>query len=121
LAESEQELCGQDLTARQKGLRKATAFIEANGYDNPRIPDVSTAAGIGWRSLDRAFKEGFGISPKRYLLNFRLIRVRRQLKDAPPSTKVVHVANDWGFWHMGDFAREYRKMFGESPSQSLPR
>jgi AraC family ethanolamine operon transcriptional activator len=62
-----------------------------------------------------------GIGPKRYLLNLRLTQARRQLKIAPPNAKVADIANDWGFWHMGHFAREYRKMFCELPAESLTR
>jgi len=121
LAESSGELCDQPLKVRQKGLRLAVEFIEANHQCNPGIPDICAATGLSWRSLDRAFKECFGIGPKRYLLNLRLTQVRRQLKSAPPRTKVVDIANDWGFWHMGDFAREYRKIFCESPTELLAR
>ena len=121
LAASSGELCDQPLKVRQKGLRLAVEFIEAYHQYNPGIPDICTATGLSWRSLDRAFKECFGIGPKRYLLNLRLTQVRRQLKSAPPRTKVVDMANDWGFWHMGDFAREYRKIFCESPAESLAR
>jgi AraC-like DNA-binding protein len=105
---------------RQKGLRVATAFIEANAHDNPSVPEICVAAGLSSRSLDRAFKEHFGIGPKRYLLNFRLIQVRRELKCAPPATKVADVANHWAFWHLGDFAREYQQTFGEYPAESMP-
>jgi len=121
LAESRLELQNQPLKVRQKGLRMAVDFIEANCQFNPSIPDICAATGLSWRSLDRAFKECLGIGPKRYLLNLRLTQVRRQLKSAPPRTKVVDIANDWGFWHMGDFARKYREMFCESPSESLTR
>jgi AraC family transcriptional regulator, ethanolamine operon transcriptional activator len=34
-------------------------------------------------------------------------------------TRIIGVATDWGFWHMGHFARDYRAMFGESPSRTL--
>jgi AraC family ethanolamine operon transcriptional activator len=119
LAESKLEPHNLPLKVRQKGLRLAIDFIEANCQDQPSIPDICTATGLSWRSLDRAFKECLGIGPKRYLLNLRLAQARRQLKSAPPRTKVVDIANDWGFWHMGDFAREYRKMFGESPAESI--
>ena len=121
LAESKLEPHNLPLKVRQKGLRLAIDFIEANCQDQPSIPDICTATGLSWRSLDRAFKECLGIGPKRYLLNLRLTQVRRQLKSAPPRTKVVDIANDWGFWHIGDFAREYRKMFCESPAESLTR
>jgi AraC family ethanolamine operon transcriptional activator len=121
LAESRSELCDQPLKVRQKGLRLALEFIDENCQHNPSIPDICVATGLSWRSLDRAFKECFGIGPKRYLLNLRLIQARRQLKSAPPITKVVDVANDLGFWHMGDFAREYRKMFCELPTETVTR
>ena len=28
-------------------------------------------------------------------------------------------ANNWGFWHMGQFAKDYRRLFGELPSKTL--
>lgn len=121
LAETRLESHDQPLKTRQKGLRLAIDFIEANCQDNPGIPDICAATGLSWRSLDRAFKECLGIGPKRYLLNLRLTQARRQLKIAPPNTKVAEIANDWGFWHMGHFAREYRKMFCELPAESLTR
>ena len=121
LAETRLESHDQPLKTRQKGLRLAIDFIEANCQDNPSIPDICAATGLSWRSLDRAFKECLGIGPKRYLLNLRLTQARRQLKIAPPNAKVADIANDWGFWHMGHFAREYRKMFCELPADSLTR
>ena len=119
LAEPRLTSSSQPLKTRQKGLRLAVDYIEANCQYNPDVLDICVATGLSWRSLDRAFKERLGIGPKRYLLNLRLTQARRQLKCAPPRTKVVEIANDWGFWQMGDFAREYRKMFGELPSKSL--
>jgi AraC family transcriptional regulator, ethanolamine operon transcriptional activator len=29
------------------------------------------------------------------------------------------IANTWGFWHMGQFAADYRRQFGELPSETL--
>jgi AraC family ethanolamine operon transcriptional activator len=41
---------------------------------------------------------------------------------SPPSSETVtEVAFRWGFWHLSRFAREYRSMFGESPSETLRR
>ena len=119
LADSRHQPSKYSINARHKGLRVATAFIEANGHNNPSVPEICTVAGLSSRSLDRAFKEYFGVGPKRYLLNLRLIQVRRKLKRASPTTKVTDVANDWAFWHMGDFAREYLKLFGEYPAETL--
>jgi AraC-like DNA-binding protein len=34
----------------------------------------------------------------------------------------VHdVATRWGFWNLGEFAADYRRQFGELPSETLRR
>ena len=119
LAGSRPNLPMQPLKVRQKGLRLAVEFMEEHGQDNPSIPEICRATGLSWRSLDRAFREYFGVGPKRYMMNFRLTHVRRSLRNQPPTAAIFEVANSWGFWHMGDFAREYRKIFCELPSETL--
>ena len=75
---------------------------------------------IGQRSLYYAFQEYFGLPPMQYLKILRLLSVRRALKSAAPqSSKVTNIAEAYGFWHMGQFSTDYRKMFGESPSTTL--
>ena len=44
------------------------------------------------------------------------------LRGADPSrTRIADVANEWGFWHMGQLAADYRRHFGENPSETLRR
>lgn len=60
------------------------------------------------------------MSPARYLRMYRLTRARLELLDADPgATTVKNVAYSLGFWELGRFAVEYKKLFGESPSQTL--
>ena len=55
-----------------------------------------------------------------YLKRLRLNGVRRALQRAHKArTRIIDVATAWGFWHMGHFATDYRRMFGEAPSQTL--
>jgi AraC family transcriptional regulator, ethanolamine operon transcriptional activator len=50
----------------------------------------------------------------------RLNAVRQELKAAAAGTAAVwEVAQRWGFWHSGEFAADYRRLFGELPSQTL--
>ncbi len=69
----------EPLHVRHAALRRTVAFIEQHGHECPNMQQVCAGAGVSWRTLDRAFKETFGIGPKRYLLNRRLQHVRRAL------------------------------------------
>lgn len=82
--------------------------------------DLSVACGMRSRTLSNAFEAITGFGPIEYLKRLRLSAVRRALQCSDGSqVKVTDVAMDWGFWHMGHFGRDYRMMFGESPSQTL--
>ena len=45
--------------------------------------------------------------------------MRHELLAGSADTRISDVANRWGFWHMGSFAADYRKQFGELPSETL--
>jgi AraC family ethanolamine operon transcriptional activator len=68
-----------------------------------------------------AFREKFGITPKQYLQATRLQRVRERILRSDPSSSIAENAAHWGFWHMGQFAADYRNQFGELPSQTMRR
>jgi AraC-like DNA-binding protein len=108
-------------TVRKIAVDRALAFIEQNPFAPITVQELSQATRVSWRTLNYAFREHFGVSPKSYLKARRLNGVRRELVEAAPDEKVVDFANKWGFWHMGQFASDYRKMFGELPSETLSR
>jgi transcriptional regulator GlxA family with amidase domain len=79
------------------------------------------ASGVSGRTLLQHFRDSKGVSPIRYLRNARFAKVRDALAQSEPADSVTAIALRWGFSHMGRFAVEYRKRFGESPSQTLRR
>ena len=100
--------------------RRARDYIHAHAADVPSVADIADAAGVGVRALARGFERHFGVSPQRYLQEYRLDRVREELRAAVGSaTTVTSIAAQWGFWQLGSFAARYRERFGESPSQTL--
>lgn len=102
--------------ARTRALRKALDVMAVNDKENTPISRLCMEAGVSWSTLDRAFKDRFGFGPKQYQNRLRLNRVRSRLIAEPREAKIADIANEWGYWHLGQFARDYREMFGELPS-----
>ena len=85
------------------------------------IEALCTMVGASWATLQRAFAEEFGVTPRSYIKSRRLAAVQSELIKNGPKVVISDVANRWGFWHMGSFASDYRKQFGELPSATLSR
>ncbi|BAQ64123.1 helix-turn-helix domain-containing protein [Geminocystis sp. NIES-3709] len=105
---------------RYEIIRKMDNFI-MNNIDQPlTLKDLYTALKTSSRALSYATQDIFAMSPMEYLKVKRLHGVRLALKASNPNnTKVFAVANNWGFWSMGHFSRDYKQLFGESPSEIL--
>ena len=57
----------------------------------------------------------------RLLRSRRLCQVHRALLDAPVGAHVAEIAESFGFRHLGQFAADYRELFGERPSETIRR
>ena len=107
---------------RDRSVRRAVAYIEENAQEPLHLSDLCLIAGASERTLRYGFLERYGVAPKAFLQAFRLNGARRELWRADPAkAKVIDIANRWGFWHMGKFAADYRKLCGELPSETLRR
>jgi AraC-like DNA-binding protein len=108
--------------ANRDALRRAEEFLAAHMRTAVSLPEVAAVAGVSLRTLTRAFHKKHGIGPIGFLRQRRLHAARRDFLSAPPgSESVTHVALRYGFAHLGRFASEYRKAFGEYPSETLCR
>jgi len=108
--------------SRVKIVRLALDHLHNSSFESITVGDLCRVTQVSKRTLQYCFGERFGISPKQYILAHRLCSVRRALRRPDPSKgSIVKAANEWGFWHMGQFAAAYRRQFGELPSQTLKR
>ena len=103
-----------------RGVHRAARFIDAHLEEPLSVDGVAAAAGIAGRTLHQHFRDR-GLSPMRYVRERRFVEVRRDLLLADPRDNVTAIATRWGFCHLGRFAVEYRKRYGETPSQTLRR
>jgi AraC-like DNA-binding protein len=106
---------------RTRALTTALDYISSHEGERVTIREICDDTKVAVRTLERAFKEHFGIGPKAYLIRRRLSGARDALVRDDGPTAIVDVANEWGFWHMGQFAKDYRALFGELPSETLGR
>jgi AraC family ethanolamine operon transcriptional activator len=104
---------------RWRVIRRAEEYLEAAGETSVRIDDLCVAACTSLSRLERAFREAFGLSPRRFLMLRRLAAVRGELLKRDSQTSVTEVATRWGFFHLGRFSQEYRLHYGERPSETL--
>jgi transcriptional regulator GlxA family with amidase domain len=60
------------------------------------------------------------MSPHTYLKSERLNMAHRILRDNNSGARLIkQISNSLGFHHVGYFSRDYQKLFGELPSQTL--
>jgi AraC family ethanolamine operon transcriptional activator len=84
------------------------------------LTDICGTLEVGEETLRRAFQEFLGLPPMQYRRLQRMHRCRDQLIACDPQKENVKtVAYGNGFYSMGRFAVEYKRIFGESPSQTL--
>jgi AraC family transcriptional regulator, ethanolamine operon transcriptional activator len=103
--------------SRGRVLRRAVELVRAEGGETVTVERLCRETASSYSTLERAFRERFGISPKRYLTQSRLSAVRRALLRGDGRT-VTEIAHTCGFAHMGKFSADYRRQFGELPSRT---
>lgn len=124
VAASQRSVALAEPTRRKRDIAfdRAIDVIGQMPAEGLAIPDLCRTIGASERTLRYAFHERFGVSPKAYINALRLSRVRSTLRAAPGGRlKVQDAAARWGFWHLSQFSHDYRKLFGELPSQTLER
>jgi AraC family ethanolamine operon transcriptional activator len=111
---------GRHVVPRKQITRMAMDFVGQHEGEYLSVEQLAAAAGVSERTLRDAFQHYFGLAPLRYLNRRTLHQVRSALKAADPSAATVtSIATKFGVWELGRFARDYRVLFGELPSQTL--
>ncbi|WCN07785.1 helix-turn-helix domain-containing protein [Marinomonas mediterranea] len=117
--ETPQPASTQTFHRRKEVVDTARRFIEAHPDVPLTVTDLCEVANVSRRTLQYSFESIIGISPIQYLRISRLNGARRNLIKSDIDTTVSDVAATWGFWHLSQFAKDYRNLFGERPSQTL--
>jgi AraC family ethanolamine operon transcriptional activator len=108
------------LSRRRQLVAEAEALMDARPAGSLTMLDMCHQLEVSERGLHYAFRDVLGQTPMAYYRHKRLNAVRRLLKQAgPPRTTVAEAGRACGFSHTGQFAADYRRLFGELPSTTL--
>ncbi len=79
------------------------------------VGDLAAKFGCSRRHLNRLFHQHFGYSVAALRMEMRLLKAVSLLRN--PETKVINVAEQCGFNHLGLFNTCFKRRFGSSPGQ----
>ena len=101
-------------------LRRTRDYLQAHTDRCVTVHELCAQLGSSPRALQDCFRKHLGLSPKTYLKAQKLNEARRELRRADSAcASVSDVAVRYGFWHLSQFAADYRWLFGELPSETL--
>ena len=114
--------CGCDAQQARRGLAEAEDYLCAHLQSPISRAELAARTGVSIRTLSRWFMRRHRVGPMAFLKTRRLNAAYRELLGSEPNaTTVTETATRYGFLHLGKFAMEYRRVFRESPSETLAR
>ncbi len=99
-------------------VRKAVDIINSQIEDVLSIQQLCKLTEVSERTLQYAFINKYKITPSEYVKAVRLNNVKRELSISKDNGRnISYIAGKYNFWHMGQFAKDFRLQFGKLPSE----
>jgi AraC family transcriptional regulator, ethanolamine operon transcriptional activator len=103
-------------------VKRCERIANENSQEPVTVLDLCSALRCSRRTLQTSFQRVANVTPVEYLRAMRLNAVRRLLRSTSAEELLIgDAAARYGFSHLSYFAREYRDLFGELPSQTHRR
>lgn len=100
---------------QQQALSPVVDAMAANIEHPLEAAELASIQKVSERTLQRQFKQAFGLAPRTWYLQMRLQRARQLLHESNLSVMQVGIA--CGFGSNENFCRQYKTMFGHPPSR----
>ena len=104
---------------RKQVVDRVRHYLDMNQDRAVSITELCDSVGTCRRTMQYSFESIIGISPIKYIRAIRLNGAHRSLLSKDRSVSVSEAAASWGFLHLSQFAKDYRELFGELPSETL--
>ena len=96
-------------------VQRAEEIFRRKAKEPLTLAEAAACAGCSVRALQLAFRRCRGMTPMAALRRIRLEAARAALADGPTSIHAIAAA--YCFTNPGRFARLFKEMFGQSPSE----
>jgi AraC-like DNA-binding protein len=110
------ELHDTRLNRRRQVVDTACAFLMEHLQSDITLSDIESVSGSSARNLQLAFLDRFGMTPKEWLTNQRLLAASRALARTGAPDSISEIAVACGFRHFGRFSTQFKRRFGLTPS-----
>ena len=98
---------------RRHGMTRAIEFMRSSGKESVTIAELCAEAQVSWRTLEYAFKEFIGLSPRSFLQLRKLHKARRDLLACSDNSMTVsEIAQANGFYQSGRFTDISSRLLG---------
>ena len=113
---------GRPMLQRDRIISRCLELFAAHRAEHLSVEDLAIAIGVTDRTLRSVFDEYFCVGPMHLLRAHRLHVVRQRLLDADHRcSSIFEAAADCGIGDGTHYSRQYKALFGESPSATLQR
>lgn len=99
---------------RVRQVRATASWLRLNYRESVTVENLAAMAGMSVTGFHRHFKRVMSMSPLQYQKTIRLYEAREHLATSPGDT--ASVAYAVGYESASQFSREYKRLFGASPS-----
>ncbi len=91
-------------------------YMQEHGKQRPRVEDLAQVAGLSTDYFRRRFQKTFGMAPRTWLVRQR-IQMSAQALIESPQRQISELAQDFGYEDIYLYSRQFKHVFGISPSQ----
>ena len=98
-------------------MQNIVQYIDENLKNDIDAEDLAEIANVSARSIYNGFANAFSTTPRKYIKDRKLKRIRDELISGS-ARNITEVAFSYGLMHLGRFSSDYKKLFGELPSET---
>ncbi|MEJ1157807.1 helix-turn-helix domain-containing protein [Prosthecomicrobium sp. N25] len=105
-------------TSGPASLHRALDYIRQHSATDLSMAKLADVSGVSPRAMQSTFMRHLSCSPWDYVMMCRLEAARSRILARPGNDTITSIAIATGFNHLGDFAKLYRRRYGETPTDT---